>query len=73
MKHHDHYHCDFCSAEFATEQEVDQHQREEHGQDAGAESGKAQGKLRADATRQADGDDNEPPRKGREFTRSHRE
>jgi hypothetical protein len=30
MKHHDHYHCDECGAQFATEPDMEQHRAERH-------------------------------------------
>ena len=30
MKHHDHFHCDECGAEFANEPDMDRHRQERH-------------------------------------------
>jgi hypothetical protein len=60
MKHHDHYHCDECAAEFANEQLLQQHRSERHQPDEAKQATPPHG-------------DELKPRQNRVFTRSHRE
>ena len=68
MRHRDHFHCDLCGAEFATESDVKEHEQSSHSrQAAGSDSAIAN----PESGDQADGSGSE--RKHKTFTRSHRE
>ena len=60
MKHHDHYHCDECGAEFANEPDMEQHRAERH-------------TTRDDGTATPPHGDKTRPRENRTFTRRYPE